>query len=106
MQIGSEKWKKVEPFLEVIGAAVAFTVLQVAVLYIAFHMRVFELYRSIYDSVFFAFNFFYGALIYALAGVFGDSILNNEVFFGMFKRMFFVFFAINIAYFAYSRLKK
>lgn len=102
----SERWKKVEPFFEAVGIAAAFTLLQVAALYIAFHIKVFELYRSVYDRVFFVFNFFYGSVIYILAGIFGDSVLNNEVFFGMFKRMFFILFVINIAYFAYSRFRK
>lgn len=98
MEVG-DKWKKVEPFFEAVGAAVAFTVLQIAALYLAFHTKVFEHYRSIYDSAFFVFNFFYGAVIYVLSGIFGDSVLNNEIFFGMFKRMFFILFVINIVYF-------
>jgi hypothetical protein len=97
------KWKKVEPVFEVIGLAVALTLVQIIFLYIAFSFRLFESYKSFFDGYLSALDALYMLVIYALSSIAGDSLLNVEVFVKMFERMFFIILLVNLAYFALSR---
>ncbi|MDI6655588.1 MAG: hypothetical protein QME59_06860 [Candidatus Hydrothermarchaeota archaeon] len=102
----SESWKKVEPFFEVIGAAVALTLVQMVALYLVFQLDVFELYKAFFNKFLFVFDYLYLLFIYVMSKIFGDSLLNVEVFMKMFERMFFIIFLVNLGYFAYSRFRK
>ncbi|WP_456475069.1 hypothetical protein [Candidatus Pyrohabitans sp.] len=91
--------------LEILGYTVAFTSLQVLLVYFVFKLSLFEKYRYVYDSYFFFFSYFYKLLITVYSMILGDSILNNPVFYGMFMRMFFILFVLNLIYFIYRHVE-
>jgi len=87
--------------LEVLGYAVILTSIHILIVHFVFKISLFESYRHFYDRFFFFFNYYYKGLLYIYKKILGESLLNNPVFFGMFMRMFFALFVINLIYFAY-----
>jgi hypothetical protein len=100
----NEKWSaRVEGALETLGVAVLLTLSQIFLLYLLFHVEVFEKYKAFFNTFLFFFDRIYGVVIQLFQKVFGDSILSNAVFFGLFERLFFLIFLVNVAYLAYTR---
>ena len=83
---------RVENALEILGYSVIFSAIQILFVYFVFRITFFESYRHLYDHYFFLYNYFYQALISVYGKIFGNSILSNPVFYGMFMRMFFILF--------------
>ncbi len=92
--------------LEILGYGVIFSSLQILLVYFVFKVTLFEKYRYFYDAYFFFYSYFYKGLIVIYSKILGDSILNNPVFYGMFMRMFFVLFLLNLIYFIYRSMEK
>lgn len=92
--------------LEVVGYTVIFSSLQILAVFLVFKISLFEGYRDFYDSYFSFFNHFYDLLIKLFTKILGESILSNPVFYGMFMRMFFVLFLVNLIYFVYRSIEK
>jgi len=97
---------RVENALEILGYSVIFSALQILFVYFVFRITFFESYRHLYDHYFFLYNYFYQAMISIYGKILGNSILNNPVFYGMFMRMFFILFLLNIIYFVYRSVEK
>lgn len=101
------EWKeRATKALEVLGYTVLFSSVQILLVYFVFKISLFEDYRSFYDSYFSFFNYYYNFLIKVYSKLLGESILSNQVFFGMFMRMFFVLFVMNLVYFVYRRIER
>ncbi len=97
---------RVENALEILGYSVIFSAIQILFVYFVFRITFFESYRYLYNHFFFLYNYFYQFLIYVYSKILGNSILNNPVFYGMFMRMFFILFLLNIIYFVYRSVEK
>ncbi len=97
---------RVENALEILGYSVIFSALQILFVYFVFKITFFETYRNLYNHYFFLYNYFYQVMIYVYDKIFGNSILNNPVFYGMFLRIFFILFLLNIIYFVYRSVEK
>lgn len=98
--------KKVEGALEVLGLAVALTGVQIIVVYVLFSFELHEAFKKVFSAFFFLFEYFYLSIAIIMSKIIGDSLLNNEVFWKMFMRLFFIVFVINLAYFAISKYKR
>lgn len=105
----SEKWKRAEPFLEILGNAVILTIAQMVVLYILLAVSLFDgynvflAYRHYFEKYLFVFDKMYFLFVTGMYKVFGGSYLHVPGFNNVFKLVFFSIFLINLVYFAAHR---
>jgi len=97
-----DNWKRIEGVLEIVGIAVAFTFIQIAALYFLHTIQLFEGFKAVYNTLFFPFDYAYGAVRFLAGGILGQNeyiqILKTDIF----KRIFFVMLSVNITGIALS----
>lgn len=109
MEISSEKWKKAEPFLEVMGMAVALTFIQIIVVYVVLGTSpdTFRKYtRPFFEKFLTPIDALYNLFLFIISRILGSSYLNTPGFKIPFEIAFFIVFLVNVAYFALQKMKK
>jgi hypothetical protein len=99
-----ENWKWAEALLENLGHVVALTFIQITVIYFLHTMQLLSAFQSIYNSMFFLFNYAFAGVKSMAAVIFGQNehilYLNTDIF----KRIFFLISAVNLVYFTITGL--
>ncbi len=100
-QISSNVLKKIEKTLEVLGAALLLTAVQIAVYHIVFSDRFVNYYIALYQNYIVKVDIVYRVYIMLLTEIFGTSY--TTVLYNLYEKIFILIFVVNLAYFGVSR---
>ncbi|NOZ76307.1 MAG: hypothetical protein GXO65_01215 [Euryarchaeota archaeon] len=100
----SPSWAGLESLFEAVGLAATLAALQIFLLYILHTAQVFQAFQGAYKSLFFAFDYVYGALKFLIRGLLGQNERVLVLYTDIFKRIFFVILSVNLLWFAVSEL--
>ncbi|MEE8402175.1 MAG: hypothetical protein V3R93_00310 [Candidatus Hydrothermarchaeaceae archaeon] len=100
-EITSDILKKAEKLLEVLGAALLLTAVQIALYHIVFSDRFVNYYIVLYQDYIVKVDIVYRVYIMLLTEIFGTSY--TTVLYNLYEKVFILIFVVNLAYFGVSR---